>query len=95
LSNRPFTLSLEHGMTAHPQQVPARDTFIIAKAGDAYRVYSPDQPNQLFFVSGDPEHPVCTCPEFRAQASDPTVRCSHVTAVFGNEGGVATFARMA
>lgn len=72
-------------MTA--QSSPQRsspETFVIAKLGDGFRVYSPDRPQQIYLVSGSPESPCCTCPEFRARTDEPEASCDHIEAVFGH-----------
>ena len=68
--------------SAH-QHPSTPETFVIAKLGDGFRVYSPDQPQQIYLVSGAPESPRCTCPEFQSRAQEPEARCDHIEAVFG------------
>jgi hypothetical protein len=90
VSFAPFTT--EHGMTAQPNthQHPASpETFVIAKLGDGFRVYSPDQPQQIYLVSGTPESPRCTCPAFRSRTDEPEASCDHIDAVFGHPGAAA------
>jgi hypothetical protein len=59
--------------------------FVVAEAERGYLVYSPDNPQARFNVSGTPAAPVCTCPEFVNQR-DPRYRCGHIQAVFGGRG---------
>src|SRR5215467_15821629 len=49
--------------------------------GGAFRVYSPAYPTKSYTVSGTPEGPRCTCPEFEEHKNDPEWKCSHMLAV--------------
>jgi hypothetical protein len=40
--------------------------LIVLRGDDGFRVYSPANPAKSYIVSGDPEHPVCSCSEFRS-----------------------------
>ena len=71
-------------MTAQPSpQHSSPETFVIAKLGDGYRVYSPEQPQRISLVSGSPENPSCTCLAFRGRGDEADARCEHIEAVFG------------
>lgn len=77
-------------MTVQPvPHQPTPQTFVIAKLGDGYRVYSPDQPQQIYLVSGTPESPRCTCPEFRSRTDEPEAGCDHIDAVFARPTAAA------
>src|SRR5438874_81471 len=80
-------------MTAQPspyQHPSSPETFVIAKLGNGFRVYSPDRPHQIYLVSGTPESPVCTCPEFRSRTDEPEPCCDHIEAVFGHPAAPAS-----
>jgi len=49
--------------------------------GGAFRVYSPAYPTKSYTVSGTPEGPRCTCPEFEEHKNDPEWKCNHMLAV--------------
>jgi hypothetical protein len=60
------------------------ETLVVARVGEGFRVYSIHAPHLFYFVTGSPDLPVCTCPDFRVQEDDPSYRCTHVRAVYGN-----------
>jgi hypothetical protein len=47
-----------------------------------FRVYSPANPTKSYTVSGTPEGPKCTCPDFEGHKNDPERKCQHMLAVF-------------
>jgi hypothetical protein len=46
-----------------------------------FRVYSPAYPQRSYTVSGTPEGPICTCPDFEGHKGDPEWKCNHMIAV--------------
>src|SRR5690242_18826286 len=47
-----------------------------------FRVYSPANPTKSYTVSGTPEGPKCTCPDFEERKkTDPEWKCGHMLAV--------------
>src|SRR6266850_7235223 len=46
-----------------------------------FRVYSPAYPQRSYTVSGTPEGPKCTCPDFEGHKDDPEWKCNHMMAV--------------
>jgi hypothetical protein len=46
-----------------------------------FRVYSPAYPTRSYTVSGTPEGPKCSCPDFEAHKDDPEWKCQHMMAV--------------
>src|SRR6266481_5288404 len=46
-----------------------------------FRVYSPAKPTRSYTVSGTPEGPKCTCPDFEGHKNDPEWKCQHMLAV--------------
>ena len=68
------------------QPIPRRDfpapaPLVIAETEDGYQVYSPARPREVFQVSGTPDAPTCTCPDFQDHADVPAFRCVHIEAV--------------
>lgn len=59
-----------------------RETFVIMKTHEGYRVCSPLTPATQFVVSGLPDQAQCTCSEFERNAADPHFECEHIQAVF-------------
>ena len=57
------------------------ETLVISQTEDGYRVYSPAYPTKSYIVSGSPEAPACTCPDFEHHTGDPQWRCKHILAV--------------
>src|SRR5262249_51864796 len=46
-----------------------------------FRVYTPANPTKSYTVSGTPEGPRCTCPDFEEHKNDPEWKCRHMLAV--------------
>jgi len=66
-----------------------RETLIIKKTEEGYRVYSPANPTKIYLVSGGLDRPSCSCPDFETHKADPEWRCKHVLAVLNRLGGPA------
>jgi len=64
--------------------------LVIAETEQGFRVYSPADPGKTYLVTGLPERPECSCPDFRLHRADPTWCCKHILAVsdrfFGGNG---------
>lgn len=58
-----------------------RETFVISRTDEGFRVYSPANPTKSYMVSGSAEALTCTCPDFQYHASDPQWQCKHILAV--------------
>jgi SWIM zinc finger len=57
------------------------ETFVIAKTDEGFRVCSPLTPAKQHIVTGLPDAPHCTCPEFGSHDGDPEYLCKHILAV--------------
>lgn len=57
------------------------EVFVLSQTEDGYRVYNPAFPSKSYIVSGSPEAPACTCPDFEGHQNDPQWRCKHILAV--------------
>jgi SWIM zinc finger len=55
--------------------------WVISKTVEGFHVYSPAAPTKSYVVSGIPDTPACTCPDFQAHRGDPEWRCKHILAV--------------
>lgn len=55
--------------------------LVIAEAEHGFRVYSPADPGKTYLVTGLPEEPECSCPDFRLHAADTGWLCTHILAV--------------
>lgn len=60
---------------------PAPAPLVISETEDGFQVYSPANPRDVYFVTGTPDMPSCTCSEFEARGHEPGFRCLHVAAV--------------
>ena len=60
------------------------ETFVISRTDEGFRVYNPAYPTKSYVVSGSPEEPQCTCPDFQTHEGDPQWRCKHILAVLNN-----------
>lgn len=61
------------------------ETFVIARTEDGFRVHVPG--GHAYQVTGSPEEPQCSCPDFEHHEGDPTWRCKHILAVLARNGG--------
>jgi predicted nucleic acid-binding Zn finger protein len=69
------------------QERAVRETLIIKKTDDGYRVYSPGNPARNYLVSRELDDPRCSCPDFENHANDHDWRCKHILAVAHHLGG--------
>ncbi len=60
---------------------PEKDTLVISKIPDGYRVYSVHQPSRSFIVKNDGGRWTCGCYEYVSRRNDHTWRCRHILAV--------------
>jgi len=70
---------------AKRQERAMHETYVIAQTPEGFRVYAPSDPKRAYLVTGNAEHPACTCPDFGLHAADPTWRCKHILAVLGQQ----------
>ena len=56
------------------------EPLVISRTDDGFRVYSPAEPSKSYVVSGSPEAPSCTCPDFQYHQGDLQWRCKHILA---------------
>jgi len=66
---------------ARHQPFPGPVPLVISETEDGFQVYSPANPREVFFVTGTPDLPACTCPDFQSNGHDPAFRCIHIAAV--------------
>lgn len=66
---------------ARHQSFPGPSPLVISETDDGFQVYSPTNPREVFFVTGTPDLPACTCPDFQSNGHDPVFRCIHIAAV--------------
>jgi hypothetical protein len=62
------------------------ETFIIAPSEEGYRVCSPLNPAKQFTVTGIPDDPQCTCPDFTHPDRPPHGQSKHSLAVLTEAG---------
>ena len=78
------------------QERAERETWVIAETENGYRIHSPTAGGRPHLVTGIPDAPRCTCPDFEHHENDPEWRCKHLLAVSARYGlrdnGVATSA---
>jgi hypothetical protein len=73
-----------------PEKQEARvpnETLIISRTDEGFRVYSPANPLNSYIVSGSPEVPSCTCPDFEHHAGSLNWHCKHIKAVLEQFSG--------
>lgn len=66
---------------ARRQERAASETLVIQRVEEGFRVYAADEPKNRYIVSGSPQAPQCTCPDFQYHRSDPDWQCKHILAV--------------
>ncbi|HET8548425.1 MAG TPA: SWIM zinc finger family protein [Bryobacteraceae bacterium] len=59
----------------------AGERLVVSRTDEGFRVYSASEPSRSYIVSGSPEQPSCTCPDFQHHNQDPDWRCKHILAV--------------
>jgi hypothetical protein len=67
-------------------RVPS-ETLVISRVDEGLRVYSPANPLNSCIVSGSPEEPLCTCPDFEHHAGNLNWHCKHIKAVLEQFNG--------
>jgi hypothetical protein len=60
---------------------PIEEALVISRTDEGFRVYAPADPTKSYMVTGNPEQPVCTCPDYQGHEGNPFWRCRHITAV--------------
>lgn len=78
---------------AKRQDRATSETFVIQKVEEGLRVYAAGEPRNCYIVSGSPEAPRCTCPDFQYHQSDPTWRCKHILAVLNDYSDIEVVAQ--
>jgi hypothetical protein len=64
------------------QERAEAETFIISKTEEGFRISSSLAPANQYVVSGMPDTPTCSCPDFHHHVMDhPEWRCKHLLAV--------------
>jgi hypothetical protein len=54
------------------------EPLVFSRTAEGIKVYSARDPKKSYLVSGSPEAPRCTCPDFQSHGSDPQWRCKHI-----------------
>lgn len=54
------------------------EPLVFSRVEGGIKVYSVADPKKFYIVSGTPEAPTCTCPDFEYHAGDPQWRCKHI-----------------
>lgn len=57
------------------------EPLVISQIDEGFRVFSAANPGTTYVVSGNPETPACTCPDFEHHRNEPGWRCKHIWAV--------------
>jgi hypothetical protein len=60
--------------------------YVVIPHAHGYTVYAADAPSDAHQVTGSPDNPGCTCPDFRAHPAHLRYRCPHIYAVFRDVG---------
>lgn len=63
------------------QERARTEPLIVSRTEDGFRVYSAANRSRIYEVTGVPDDPVCSCPDFERHAMDPDWKCKHVLAV--------------
>ncbi len=71
------------------------EPLVISQVNGSFRVYSATKPGTTYMVSGSPEAPACTCPDFERHRSEPGFSCKHILAVLNQFDPLAVEERKA
>lgn len=63
-----------------------KETFVIARTEEGFRIHNPTNVGHVYYVTGTPKEPACTCPDFQNHQRDPAWRCKHILAVLARYG---------
>lgn len=66
---------------------PIDEALVISRTEEGFRVYAPADPTKSYTVTGSPERPVCTCPDYQSHEGNPFSHCRHITAVLRQLNG--------
>jgi hypothetical protein len=55
--------------------------LVISQTDEGFCVFSASSPGTTYLVTGNPEAPACTCPDFEYHRNEPHWRCKHIWAV--------------
>lgn len=83
---------MTHEELSKEREQHAQDLFIISKHEQGYRIYSPIDPGKKYIVSGTPETPACSCPDFRSHQQNSMWRCKHILAIWNQSTSNETHA---
>ncbi len=72
---------MTHEELSKREKRAATETLVIQKTDEGFRVFAPTNPARQYIVSGIPDDPACSCPDFEVHAEDPDWRCKHILAV--------------
>jgi hypothetical protein len=57
------------------------DPLVLSQTDEGFRVFSASNPGTMYLVTGDPEAPLCTCPDFTQHRNERGWHCRHIRAV--------------
>lgn len=66
---------------AKRQEGVTNEMFVIQRGPEGFLVYAAQEPRNRYIVSGSPDAPQCSCPDFQYHLNDPGWHCKHVLAV--------------
>src|SRR5438552_4148860 len=84
---------MDQTQLAKRQERAANETFVIQRVEEGLRVYAAGEPKNRYIVSGSPEAPQCTCPDFQFHQNDPNWRCKHILAVLNDFSDIEVVAQ--
>src|SRR5262245_56838552 len=59
------------------------DPLVFSLVEQGIKVYSARDPKKSYIVSGTPEAPTCTCPDYQHHAGEAQQRCKHILLASG------------
>lgn len=78
---------------AKRQERAATEALVVQRSEDGFRVYAASEPKNIYTVSGSPEAPECTCPDFQFHRNEADWLCKHVLAVLNEFGDLEIVAQ--
>ena len=84
---------MDQTQLAKRQDRATSETFVIQRVEEGLRVYAAGEPKNRYIVSGSPQAPQCTCPDFQYHQSDPNWMCKHILAVLNDFSDIEVVAQ--
>jgi hypothetical protein len=86
---------MNQAQLATRQERAAAEPLVIQQVEHGFQVYAAGEPKHRYLVSGSPDAPQCTCPDFQYHRNDPNWHCKHILAVLNEFSDITVVAQTA